>query len=195
MKTIFKILYVAAAVSFLATACKTVEELEPAPQEADGCYGVYFPTQDASGHHVFSPTDELKQTFTIARTNSKDAITVPVKTEYSEDGIFTLSQIAFADGQSEASFTLNFPQVKEGQLYSASLVIDDPQYCPSTDRTPSQWISVLKVLLLTLKRRQDTQKSLVYKFILGRTASQPISYYDVDGIRYCSISGSENAKK
>ena len=47
MKTIFKILYVAAAVSFLATACKTVEELEPAPQEADGCYGS-ISTQDAS---------------------------------------------------------------------------------------------------------------------------------------------------
>jgi hypothetical protein len=197
MKTIFKILYVAAAVSFLAIACKTVEELEPAPQEADGCYGVYFPTQDASGHHVFSPTDELKQTFTIARTNSKDAITVPVKTEYSEDGIFTLSQIAFADGQSEASFTLNFPQVKEGQLYSASLVIDDPQYALQYGPNPiAMDFSVLKVLLLTFEKEDKTpRKALFISSFWGEQHRNSISYYDVDGIRYCSISGSEKCEE
>ena len=129
MKKIFYILSLAAAASIALVSCvKEVAPHEPGPADAAGCYGVYFPTQDASGDHVYSPVEEKVLNVTVARTNTQGAITVPVKMTFSEDGIFEVAPVTFADGQEETSFAVRFDKAKEGVNYTGHFVIEDNQY-------------------------------------------------------------------
>jgi len=78
MKTISKLLFGLAALTFAAVSC--VNESEPyspgEPEEA-GCYGVYFPTQVAGG--AFEPSDTFQFEVKVCRTVDEDAITVPIE--------------------------------------------------------------------------------------------------------------------
>ena len=84
MKNIAKYLFAISAAAFTFAACEKETEVKPGEPELDGCYGVYFPVQDASGDHVFNPTQDPKIEITVARTNTEGAITVPVTASYSE---------------------------------------------------------------------------------------------------------------
>ena len=53
-------------------------------------------------------------TFTVRRQKSEGAIVVPVAVTSSEEGIFVPSQIEFADGQEETTFSIQFPQAEIG---------------------------------------------------------------------------------
>ena len=89
MKKIFYILSLLAAASIALVSCEPeITPHEPGEPETNGCYGVYFPTQAASGDHVYSPVQDKVLDVTVARTNTSGAITVPVKMTFSEDGIF-----------------------------------------------------------------------------------------------------------
>ena len=82
MKKYFNILFAATVAAFTVLACQPKEEAyEFGPKEADNCYGVYFPTQDASGSHVYNPTQDKSVEITLKRTNTKGAITVPIIAE------------------------------------------------------------------------------------------------------------------
>lgn len=101
-------------------------EGEPDP---DGCYGVYFPNQDAAGDHSFDPSDPTTTTFKAVRTNSNGAITVPLTvTDTSANKVFEVGTLSFADGQSESTVTVNFPKAELGIKYGLSISIEDPQY-------------------------------------------------------------------
>ena len=106
------------------------EELEYTPGEPDleNCYGVYFPEQENSGSHQLDPSDPTTLTFTAARLNSEDAITVPVEVSANYDGIFTVSEITFEDGQEETQFTVSFDSADVGVTYECTVEVNDPQY-------------------------------------------------------------------
>lgn len=97
--------------------------------DADGCYGVYFPNQEAAGDHTFDPSDPTTVTFKAVRTVSSGSITVPLTvTDTSANKVFQVGTLSFADGQKESTVTVNFPDAELGVQYGLSINIEDPQY-------------------------------------------------------------------
>ena len=117
-----------AAFSLLAVSCQ--EELAYTPGEPDleGCYGVYFPTQDAAGDHTMDPSETPEVEIVVKRLVDEGEITVPVNVIVSEEGIFNVPELTFADGQSEQTLKVTFPNAKSGVTYTLALEITDPEY-------------------------------------------------------------------
>ena len=195
MKKIINIISLVAVAAFTLISCqKQVEPHQPGPAEVSGCYGVYFPTQAASGSHVFSPVEDPSIEITLARTNTSGAITVPVKTTVSQDGIFTVGAATFADGQDETTFTVRFDSAEEGTTYSASFEIDDNQYASMYNSNPIALdFSVMRVEMKTFKTAdgsKDASITFTDKDFWGEVHDDCyIQYYEVDGVRYCETIG------
>ena len=195
MKKIINIISLIAVAAFTLISCqKQVEPHQPGPAEVSGCYGVYFPTQAASGSHVYSPTQDPSIEITLARTNTSGAITVPVKTTVSQDGIFTVGAATFADGQDETTFTVRFDSAEEGTTYSASFEIDDNQYASLYNSNPIALdFSVMRVEMKTFKTAdgsKDASITFTDKDFWGEVHDDCyIQYYEVDGVRYCETIG------
>lgn len=195
MKKIINIISLIAVAAFTLISCqKQVEPHQPGPAEVSGCYGVYFPTQAASGSHVYSPTQDPSIEITLARTNTSGAITVPVKTTVSQDGIFTVGAATFADGQDETTFTVRFDSAEEGTTYSASFEIDDNQYASLYNSNPIALdFSVMRVEMKTFKTAdgsKDASITFIDKDFWGEVHDDCyIQYYEVDGVRYCETIG------
>ena len=118
-----------AAFSFLAVSCQVEEQTYvPGEPELDGCYGVYFPTQEAAGDHTMDPSETPAVEFVVKRLTEDGDITVPVEVTVSEEGIFNVPELTFVDGQTEAKLVVTFPNAKAGVKYSFSLEINDPEY-------------------------------------------------------------------
>ena len=134
MKQIFKTLFCLAAVSTALVSCnESYEPYEWGEQDVDGCYGVYFPAQKSE--YTLDPSDPTKATIAVARTVSDGAIEVPVVVA-DTSGIFTVSSLAFEDGQSESSISLEFDNTVVGKTYYVSFKIEDPQYASKYSSNP-----------------------------------------------------------
>lgn len=178
-----------AAMSLFTAACvNEVVPYEKGEGDVDGCYGVYFPVQDATGPHTYDPSQDTEIVFTVARTNSVGAITVPVTYSESHEGIFEVGQVKFEDGQSETTLTVTFPESANGVEYKLSLGINDPLYASKyADGDTYVDFSVLRV---------------EWKYFLNPVTNEPavftfnetwwdevhtgkVKYYEVDGVRTC----------
>jgi uncharacterized protein (DUF2147 family) len=134
MEKIFKTLFCLAAVSTALVSCnESYEPYEWGEQDVDGCYGVYFPAQKSE--LTLDPSDPTKATIAVARTVSDGAIEVPVAVA-DTSGIFTVSSLAFEDGQSESSISLEFDNTVVGKTYYVSFKIEDPQYASKYSSNP-----------------------------------------------------------
>ena len=196
MKNIFKTLFCLAAVSTALISCnESYEPYEVGEDEVAGCYGVYFPAQEAAGSHTLDPTQDPSATFTVKRTNTDGAITVPIVATYSEDGIFTISPVQFENGQSETTFTVSFPNAVEGTTYEASFEIQDPQYASKYNNNPIAIdYSVMRVSWSTVEDPTATGSSSTVTFTegwWGETHKVHIKYYEVNGVRHCQVDGTE----
>ena len=197
MKKLFYILSFAAVAAFTAVSCvKEEAKIDPAnnPAEDPNCYGVYFPTQDASGDHVFSPKDDPVIEITVARTNDKGDISVPLKGVYSEADIFVPENISFADGQSETTFKVRFDAAKEGVKYEAHFTIEGDDYASLYNSNPVGIdFSVMRVEMLTFKTSDGSKTASITctdKDFWGECHDDiTIQYYEVDGVRYCETLG------
>ena len=196
MKNITKFFLTIAAFGFLAVACQPEPEVhEPGEPDLEGCYGVYFPTQEATGSHTLDPTQPTFTDIEVKRTNSKGAITVPYTVSVSEEGIFTVGEIVFEDGQESTNLHIEFPNAEFSVTYSLSVVVEDPQYA---SRYNAGAISFdYKVMRVELKRFFGKEKGAVDGDPGTLTAyfceSEPVMYYyetAIDGLRYCYL---ENA--
>lgn len=198
MKKFINILFAISVAAFAAVSCSTKEQEPYAPgdPEVAGCYGVYFPTQEASGSHVYSPVQDPVIEIKVARQNTSGSITVPVLTEFSEDGIFTMSPVTFADGQAETSFNVSFPAAEEGKTYTASIWLEDNNYVAKySDKPIGIDFSVMRVEMLTLKDESGKETTVTFNvnsnFLEDQDIERPytitgkIEYYEVDGVRYC----------
>lgn len=124
-----KIFSLFAAFSFLAVSCQVEEQTYvPGEPELEGCHGVYFPTQEAAGSHTMDPSETPAVEFVVKRLTEDGDITVPVEVTVSEEGIFNVPELRFADGQTEAKLNVTFPDAKPGVEYTLSLEITDPEY-------------------------------------------------------------------
>lgn len=189
MKKIFYFLSLAAAAAFTLTSCQEeIKPHEPGEPDSADCYGVYFPTQDASGHHVFNPTQDKVIDITVARTNTKGAITVPIEASFSEDGVFQVGDAKFSDGQKETTLQVRFDKAKEGVNYAASFVITDPAYASKYNANPIGFdFDVLCVEMLNVINPLTNEPAVITftESWWGLVVEAKVKYYEVDDIRHC----------
>lgn len=151
MKT-FRYLLFALLAAFVSAGC--TDDLTYTPGEGDqpGTYGVYFPTQANATALDLDPADPTTKTYTIKRTNSKDEITVPVVVEATPENVFEVSEIKFAEGQTETEFTVKFDEAEIGVTYTANISVKDKAYAAVNGLYPTglgisvirtQWNQVL----------------------------------------------------
>ena len=188
MKKISKLLYILAASAFVFAACQQEDVYEPGEPEVDGCYGVYFPTQEAAGSHTYDPTADKVLTIKAARTNSAGDITVPVTISTNVDGVFQFESITFAAGQTETEFDVTFPNIATGVQSEFSLTIEDNQYASKyNEGSISIDCSILCVEWQYVLNPKTGEKAVVTfdQGYWGETAWAYVKYYEVDGVRTC----------
>ncbi|MGM9747498.1 MAG: hypothetical protein ACI3ZN_01745 [Candidatus Cryptobacteroides sp.] len=188
MNKIFKYILAAAAVSFAATACVEEETHPYGESDLEGCYGVYFPAQEASGAHTYDPSMPTEVVVKAVRRNSKGTITVPVTSKASEEGIFNVESLVFDDGQSEAEFKITFPNSQNGITYSISLAIEDPLYASRYKEGAVNFdFSVLRVEWKDLLNPVTNEPAIVTfnQSWWGEVHTATVKYYEVNGLRTC----------
>ena len=192
MKNIFKAFYVLAAASFVLASCAKEQYPEPTvgEPEVDGCYGVYFPTQEASGDHTYDPTQEKVISITAKRLVSEGEITVPVVFDSNVEDVFVAGDLIFLDGQDEATFDVRFDDIELGKQSSFSITIEDNLYASKYNegKTAIEF-SILCVQwedFLNPKTGEPAVVTFTQEF-WGETCWAKIKYYEVDGVRTCKI--------
>lgn len=177
-----------AAMSLFTVSCVEEYQYEKGEADVNGCYGVYFPAQEATGDHTYDPCMPTEMAFTVARTNSEGAITVPIEFSASHDGIFNVPAAVFADGQSETTINVTFPNSDNGVKYSLSLGITDPQYASKyQDGATHVDFSVLRVEWKYFLNPQ-TGEPAKFTFSQGwwdEVHTGKVMYYEVNGVRTC----------
>ena len=185
MKKIFiSLLFV---LPFLFSCQPQVDPFQPGEEDVAGCYGVYFPSQAATGSHTLDPTMAPEATFTAMRKNTSGAITVPLKVTASEN-VFDVGALSFADGQSETTFTVKFPNSEIGKSYSLSIAIEDPQYASKYLNQPIAFdYSMMRVEWNYVLNPQTGEKAKVHwvQGWWGEEVDTYVKYYEVNGIRTC----------
>ena len=164
-----------------------VDPYTPGEEDAAGCYGVYFPSQEATGSHTLDPTMAPQATFTAMRKNTSGAITVPLKVTASEN-VFDVGTLSFADGQSESTFTVNFPNTEMGTSYNLSIAIEDPQYASKYLNQPIALdYSVMRVEWQYVMNPKTNEKAKIHwvQDWWGEEVDTYVKYYEVNGVRTC----------
>lgn len=177
-----------AAMSLFTVACVEEVPYEKGEADVDGCYGVYFPVQEAAGAHTYDPSMPTEIEFTVARTNTSGAITVPIDYTESHDGIFDVPAAEFADGQSETTIKVTFPTSENGVNYKLSLAVNDPQYASKyLDVAVNMDFSVLRVEWKYFLN-PETGEPAKFTFNQGwweEVHTGYVKYYEVNGVRTC----------
>lgn len=177
-----------AAMSLFTVSCVEEYQYEKGEADVDGCYGVYFPVQEATGDHTYDPSMPTEMTFTVARTKAEGAITVPIEFTESHEGIFEVPAAVFADGQTETAVTVTFPTSENGVKYELHLGINDPQYASKYQDGATQVdFSVLRVEWKYFLNPQ-TGEPAKFTFNQGwweETHTGYVKYYEVNGVRTC----------
>lgn len=192
MKKFFSILTVAAVTLLAVVSCQKKEEAHvPGAPDVEGCYGIYFPVQGATGYHIYDPTQDLTATFTVARTNTKGAISaVPIQVASSDENLFQIGAISFADGQKETTFTVDFPNAEEGKEYKLQIEVTDPQYASiynaSTTFMDFSFMQVKMEDFLNPKTGEPAVITLNEGW-WNEVHKAQMRFYEVNGIRTCTI--------
>lgn len=115
------------AVSVAFASCQLEEEYRPGEANPDLCQYFYFPTQENATDHMLDPEDKRVVEFKAARKLEYGAVSVPV--EVSGDAeIFDVEEIFFDDGQTETTFKVRFENAEQGQKYTCTIAVTDPDF-------------------------------------------------------------------
>lgn len=148
-------------------------------------YDVSFPEQEASGAHLFTSEMDPVLNIAVRRANTQGALTVPVEAEFSEDGVFTLGEINFLDGQEETMLTLSFENAAFGTTYTAHIEIADPEFAATTGNSID--LSVTRVEMKYFLNPLTGEKAKIHwqQSWWGEEVDTYLKYYEVNGIRTC----------
>lgn len=192
MKKYFKYILAVAAAAVAVAACNKVEEYQPGEPDVEGCYGVYFPSQEASGSHIYSPEMATEVDITVKRANSKGAIEVPFEIE-DPNKAFQFGKIAFADGQSETLLHVTFDNAELGSNASFSVTITDPQYASKyADGAISFDFGFNRVQIYKFfgsKASEDAAEGTISMLWYSEPIDVELYYYATayENIRYCYL--------
>lgn len=136
------ILAMAAILSFAAISCTPQEEYTPGKQDVEGCFGVYFPSQDAASKAItIEPNQAHRVKISVAREFSDVDYDITVPVEFTGDEIFEVDEIVFEGGATTTSFYVSFPDAEVGEKYTCTLTVNDPQFV-SNYRTKANYITL-----------------------------------------------------
>lgn len=123
----YYIYFITVLLSFTMTSC--MEELKylPGEEDAENCYGVYFPVQNGTGDLQLEPGDRTTLTYSVRRTNTEGELHVPVKIVDTAQ-VFSATEIVFRDEEAVAQVQVYFPSIELGKTYECTLQIDGDEY-------------------------------------------------------------------
>lgn len=189
MKKFINILLAAAVTALAVASCQKEEQVKPGTPDPEGCYGVYFPVQEASGSHTYDPDMDRSVFITVARTNTSGAITVPFTVVSENKDVFEFGDIEFADGQAETELEVTFDDIEEGKTCSFSVQLNDDNAYVShySSGAIALDFSVIVVKWEYILNPKTGEKAL-FEFtqnFWGETAWAYVKYYNVNDIYYC----------
>ena len=128
---------------------------------------------------------------TVSRTNASGDITVPYTTTVSEENIFNFGKIEFADGQTETTLEVTFPNAPEGEQLSFSVQLEDDNAYISHygSGAISLDFSVLIVTWEYILNPKTNEPALfeVTQNWWGETCWGYVKYYEVNDVRTCFL--------
>ena len=105
-------------------------------QDAENCYGVYFPVQNGAGDLQIEPTDSKVLTYKVRRANTDGELYVPVKIVDSAQ-VFSVTEIYFEDEESVTELQVYFPSIEIGKTYECTLQIDGEEFVSKYSKNSS----------------------------------------------------------
>ena len=188
MKKFINILLAAAVTALAVVSCQKEEQVKPGTPDPEGCYGVYFPVQEATGSHTYDPDMDRSVTFTVARTNTSGAITVPFTVVSEDKDVFQFGDIEFADGQAETELEVTFDDIEEGKTCSFSIQLNDDNAYVSHYSSGAIALDFSVIVVKWEYLLNPAGEKALFTFVQdywGETAWAYVKYYEVDGVRYC----------
>lgn len=189
MKKFINILLAAAVTALAVVSCQKEEQVKPGTPDPEGCYGVYFPVQEATGSHTYDPDMDRSVTFTVARTNTSGAITVPYTVVSENKEVFKFEDIEFADGQAETELEVTFDDIEEGKTCSFSIQLNDDNAYVSHYNTGAIALD-FSVIVVKWQDFLDPKTNEPAVFTINSRwnatfgpMKATLKYYEVDGIR------------
>ena len=189
MKKIFYIL--SAGLLFAAVSCSQKEiPYEPGELDIDGCYGVFFPSQEAAATHYFEPAAEKIVDVTVKRTNASGAIDVPFVLVGENTTVYKTGAIHFDNGEEETILTVELDNsAEQAKDYPVTIEIQDPQYA-SKYSSNNAFIS-FSTMIVTW---ENLGTFTFYDNWWGESHVAEVIYYDIDGVRTCKTQNERDAK-
>lgn len=195
MKKFINILLAAAVTALAVVSCQKEEQVKPGTPDPEGCYGVYFPVQEASGDHIYSPDMDRSVTITVVRTNTSGAITVPYTVVSDDEEVFTFGKIEFADGQDETELEVTFENIEEGKKCAFSVQLNDDNAYVSHYNSGAIALdfSVMCVEMLDWVKPGTQEPAIITlnEGWWGEVHEAKMRYYEVNGIRTCTFYSNE----
>ena len=202
---IFSILAVASLAGFVS--CQVEEVFKPGEEENEACEGVYFPKQKKiEESQVFDPTQDKVDTIKVCRSNAEGELVITPRVALTADkgkgavavdsvaNFFTVSDIVFADGQTESYVALDFSDAEESVSYDLSISIDRGEYASiySSSLVSCDYkVMCVAYTNFTAPKQKTPARvtfnlpSVKYNGVTGLKRVVSIRYYEVGGIRYC----------
>lgn len=143
----YMILALAAVLSFATISCTQEDDYTRGEPDLEGCFGVYFPSQEASSKTItLDPSDRRRVKVTVAREFADVDYDITVPVEITADDIFEVDDIVFEGGATSTSFWINFQDAEIGERYTCTVEVTDPQYV-SEYRTKANYITINVVVV------------------------------------------------
>lgn len=121
----------------LSVSCVEEQLAVTGDPDAENCYGVYFPAQKGAGDLQIDIDDPTMLSFTVRRTKTRGAITVPAKLIVDSLGIFSMSPLEFEDGEPTAQMNIYFGSAKEAVTYGCTIQLEGDEYVSKYSMNPS----------------------------------------------------------
>lgn len=168
----YMIIAMTALLSFAAISCAPEEDYAPGKQDVEGCFGVYFPSQDAASKTItVEPGDNHSVKIIIAREFGDVADDVIVPIDFSGDDVFEVDEVVFEGGAMTSSFIVRFPDAELGKKYTCTLTVNDPQFV-SEYRTKANYIT-LNVAVVSWE--EIGEATYIDKMFSNTSTGQPLT--------------------
>ncbi|MDO4160808.1 MAG: hypothetical protein Q4D41_10165 [Prevotellaceae bacterium] len=124
MKRLAKYMFLALTGCLAFASCSDDDNWSPGEQDSEDKAGVYFSTitQDIE----VDPEDATEIELTICRLNTSGSLSVPLTIEQNDSSIFVIpSSAEFADGESETTIKVTYPDAVVGTAYTFMISIPE----------------------------------------------------------------------
>ena len=128
---------------------------------------VYFAEDSISFNEILDPSDPTVKTFNVHRKATKGERTVKFQLLENTDNIFQVSDVTFADGESDGTFTIDFSKAEPDKTYR---VVIKPE-------TSSSWDTMLFAYTVLIEKWNDLGVGLYTDDLVGGIfGAAPVSY-------------------